>query len=194
MASLATLNPQQNRRLAIAVLVAGVLAIIAVVALPVWLLNRHYDNALSEGRGTLERYTRIASTRAEVSRQLEAMRAKEPRKYFLRGGAPSLSAAELQEAVRGVVEKAGGRLITMQPPTSKEEGRYRQVTVNVQLTANVFAMRNILSAIETNVPYLFVESLTVRSQVPHNFRPTAGAEPEMFVQLDVSGYVLAAAS
>ena len=80
----------------------------------------------------LDRYTRIAGTRAEVSRQLEAMRAKEPRRNFLRSGAPSLSAAELQEAVRGIVEKAGGRLITMQPPTSKDEGRYRQATVNVQ--------------------------------------------------------------
>ena len=78
----------------------------------------------------------------------------------------------------------------MAAPTSKEEGRYRQITVNVQLTANVFALRKILNAIENNIPYLYVDNLTVRSQVPGNFRPQPGAEPEMFVQLDVSGYSL----
>ena len=78
----------------------------------------------------------------------------------------------------------------MQAPTSRDEGRYRQITVNVQLTANIFALRKILNAIETNTPYLFVDNLTVRTQVPANFRPRPGAEPEMFVQFDVSGYAL----
>ena len=70
------------------------------------------------------------------------------------------------------------------------EGRYRQVTVNVQLTANVVALRKILNSIETRTPHLFVDNLMVRSQVPSNFKPGPGAEPEMFVQFDVSGYTL----
>jgi len=78
----------------------------------------------------------------------------------------------------------------MQAPSSRDEGRYRQVTVNVQLTANVIALRKILSAIETRTPYIFVDNLMVRSQVPSNFKPGPGAEPEMFVQFDVSGYTI----
>ena len=186
-----TMNPAPGRRLALALLAFATLAIVLAVALPVWLLHRHYDNALAENADKLDRYGRIAGTRAEVSRQLEAMRAKEPRKFFLRPGAPALSAAEAQEAIRTIVEANGGRLITMQAPTSREEGRYRQISVNVQLTANIFALRKILHAIETNVPYLFVDNLTVRSQVPVNYKPPPGAEPEMFVQFDVSGYTLA---
>ena len=187
---IATLNPAQSRRAAVGLLLAATVAIALAVALPVWLLHRHYDSALADNIGKLERYERIAATRAEVAKQLEAMRSKETRKFFLRSGAPALSAAEAQETIRTLVEGSGGRLITMQAPTSKEEGRYRQITVNVQLTANIFALRKILHAIENNVPYLFVDNLTVRSQVPGNFRPQPGAEPEMFVQFDVSGYAL----
>lgn len=187
---LATLNPAQSRRAAVGLLLAVTVAIILAVALPVWLLHRHYDSALAGNLGKLERYDRIAATRAEVAKQLEAMRSKETRKFFLRSGAPALSAAEAQETIRTLVEGSGGRLITMQAPTSKEEGRYRQITLNVQLTANVFALRKILHAIENNIPYLFVDNLTVRSQVPGNFRPQPGAEPEMFVQFDVTGYAL----
>ena len=183
-----TLNPQQSRRAAIGLLCGAIAAIIAAVALPVWLLHRHYDAALSDATDRLERYSRIAASRPVVAQQLEAMRAKETRKFFLRSGAPALSAAEAQEAVRSIVEASGGRLITMQAPVSKEDGRYRQISVNVQLTANVQAMRKILDGIENRVPYLFIDNLTIRSQVPSNFRPAPGAEPEMFMQFDVSGY------
>ena len=80
----------------------------------------------------------------------------------------------------------------MQSPTAKEEGRYRQITVNVQLTANIQALRKILDAVDAHTPFLFVDNLMIRSQVPGSFRPQPGQEPEMFVQFDVYGYTLPA--
>ncbi len=188
---LANLNPAQSRRLAIGLAVAAVMAIIAAIGIPVWLLHRHYAESLTEMSDKHERYRRIAATRPEVARQLEALRSKDTRRFFLRSGAPAFSAAEAQEVVRALVESSGGRLISMQHPTVKEEGRYPQVTVNVQITANVFAQ--ILHAIETNTPFLFVDNLVVRSQVPGNFKPPPGGEPEMFLIFDVSGLALTTA-
>jgi general secretion pathway protein M len=191
--ALANMNPVQSRRLAVGLLLVVLLAVIAAIAVPVWMLNRHYDAALAENADKLERYRRISATRPEAARQLEALRAKDTRRFFLRSGAPALSAAESQEAVRQLVESSGGRLVSLQPPTVKEEGRYRQVTVNVQITANVFAMRKILHAIESHTPYLFIDNLVVRSQVPGNFKPAPGGEPEMFLIFDISGYALTSA-
>jgi general secretion pathway protein M len=132
----------------------------------------------------------VAATRPDVARQLESMRTKETRKYFLRPGAAALSAAEAQEAIRAIVEQSGARLITTQALPSKEEGRYRQVSAQVQLAANIFALRSLLHRIETNVPYLFIDNLMVKTQVPGNFKPGPGAEPEMFVTFDMHGYSL----
>ena len=188
-----TLEPLQSRRLAIAILIGAILAVIAVIGIPVWMLHRHYDAALTDLNDKLDRYRRISAGRPEAARQLEALRSKDTRRFFLRTGAAALSAAEAQEAVRALVESSGGRLISLQPPTVKEEGRYRQVTVNVQITANIFAMRKILHAIESNTPCLFVDNLVVRSQVPGNFKPAPGGEPEMFLIFDVSGYALPSA-
>jgi general secretion pathway protein M len=192
MSALPLSSPRQDRdrRLALAVLVAAIVAVIAIVAVPTWLVHRHYDTALSEATTRLERFGRISSTRPVVAKQLEAMRAKDTRRYFLRSGGAALSAAEAQETVRSLIESSGGRLITMQAPVAKEEGHYRLITANVQMQANIFALRKILGAIDTNVPVLFVDNLTIRSQVPSNFRPQPGAEPEMFVQFDISGYAL----
>ena len=192
--ALATMNPQQSRRAAIAILLLAVAVIVGPLVAGVWMLNRHYDHALQDMRDRVARYQRIASMRTDVAKQLDALRAKETRKFFLRPGAVALSAAEAQEALRQVIESNGGKLITMQAPTSREEGRYRQVTVNVQVTANIQALRRILHAIESNTPYLFVDNLMVRSQVTGQHRPAPGQETEVFVHFDVSGYVPTAAS
>jgi general secretion pathway protein M len=184
------MNPTQSRRLALLLLVAAIFAVVAGIGVPVWMMHRWYDTNLADMHDKLERYQRIAATRTEVASQLEAIRSKDTRRFFLRSGAAALSAAEAQEAIRTLVDGAGARLISVQAPPAKDEGRYRQVAVNVQMTANIFALRKILHAVENHTPYLFVENLLVRSQVPGNFKPGPGAEPEMFVQFDVFGYAL----
>ena len=186
--ALAPMTPRQSRQLAVLLLVLAIAAVIAAIALPVLALNRHYDNALDDLFGRLERYRLISSTRPEIAKQVEAMRAKESRKFFLRSGAPALSAAEMSEAVRNIVEQNGGRLIAMQPPATREEGRYRQISVNVQLTANIVALRKILHAIENNTPFMFLDNVQIRTNVASNYRPVPGNEPENFVMFDVSGY------
>ena len=184
------MNPTQSRRLAILLAVLAVAAIIAAIAGPVWMAHRWYDRNLAEATDKLERYRRVAAMRPEVAKQLDALRNKDTRRFFLRSGAAALSGAEASEAIRTLVEGAGARLISVQAPPAKDDGRYRQVTVNVQMTANIFALRKILHAVENHTPYLFVDNLLVRSQVPGNFKPGPGAEPEMFVQFDVYGFAL----
>jgi general secretion pathway protein M len=184
------MNPTQSRRLAVLLAVGALVALVAVVGVPVWMMHRWYDANLADTNDKLDRYRRVAAMRPEVTRELEALRNKDTRRFFLRSGAAALSAAEAQEAVRTVIEGAGARTISLQAPAAKEEGRYRQVSVNVQMTANIFALRKILHAIENHTPYLFVDNLLIRSQVPGNFKPPPGGEPEMFVQFDVYGYAV----
>jgi hypothetical protein len=49
-------------------------------------------------------------------------------------------------------------------------------------------LRQVLHALEGREPYMFLDNLTVRAQVPPGFKPQAGFEPEVFVQFDVSAY------
>ncbi len=184
------MNAQHSRRAAAGLLLGAALAALAVIVLPFYLLNRHYDAALADLGDKLDRYRRVAGSRGAATQQLESIRALEPRKGFLRGGAPALSAAEASEALRSIIEVNGGKLITIQAPVAREEGRYRQLTVNVQLSGSIFALRKILNAIDTNQPALFVENLNIRSQVPATFKPNPGVEPDVYMAMDVSGFAL----
>lgn len=181
--------PADKRRKAAIGLAAGAaVLLIAVVALPLWFAHQHYDDALEDIEKRLVRYERLAASRGQLEQKLEGVRALGSRKYFLKASAASLSAAEVQDRVRQFIESAGGRVISVQMGTARDEGKFKQVPVTVQANANILVARRILHALETNEPYLFVDSLVVRTQVPPGHKPAPGFEPEMFIQFDVSGY------
>jgi hypothetical protein len=66
---------------------------------------------------------------------------------------------------------------------------FRQVGVNVQLFANTSNLQKILFTIESQVPHLFVDNVSMRATAFRGFRPNPGVEPEVSVQADVSAFV-----
>jgi len=63
--------------------------------------------------------------------------------------------------------------------------------VSVQLFATTPNLQKILYALETQAPYALVESVTIRPlNAFRGFKPPPGAEPELSVMLDTSGYTL----
>ena len=183
--------PEKRRKAALAFLAATVAVGIAVIAVPVWLAHRHYDRALEDMDARLMRYERLAASRPALEQKLEAVRAMGGRKYFLKATAASLSAAEIQERVRQFIDANGARLISVQVGSPRDDGRFRQVTVTVQLNASTPSLRRILLALESAEPSIFVDSLMVRAQVPPGYKMQAGFEPEMFIQFEISGFAIA---
>ena len=52
--------------------------------------------------------------------------------------AANLAGAELQELVRAAVENNGGRITTVQITTPRDDGRFRQIGLNLQLFDRAF--------------------------------------------------------
>lgn len=184
-------SPEKRRQAALAFLAAAVVIGVAAIAAPLWLAHRHYDNALEDMDARLVRYERLAASRPALEQKLEAVRAMGGRKYFLKATAASLSAAEIQERVRQFIDTTGARLISVQVGSPRDDGRFRQVTVTVQLNASTPSLRRILLALESAEPSIFVDSLMVRAQVPPGYKMQPGFEPEMFIQFEISGYAIA---
>lgn len=187
--ALTQLPPSRQRMLALLLLVLAVGAAVALVLVPLLLLHQHYDEALATMTQRLETYRRVAAQAPEYKRALESMREKDARRFYLKNTAANLAGAELQELVRGAVEGNGGRISTSQNQAPRDDGRFRQIGVNVQFFATTPNLQRILHAIETQRPCLMVENLTLRPlNAFRGFRPAPGQEPEINVQLDVSAY------
>jgi general secretion pathway protein M len=182
-------SPSRQRALAVGLLVALVVIVLAVVLGPVVLLHRHYDRAIGDTSSRLRIYERVAAQAPELRVALNAMQQRDGRRFFLQNTATNLAGAELQELVKSAIENNGGRITTSQNTTPREDGRFRQIGVNVQFFAATPALQKILLAIESHQPYLIVDNLTVRPlNAFRGFKPAAGQEPELNVQLDVGAW------
>jgi general secretion pathway protein M len=182
-------TPAANRNAAIALLVVAVLVVIAGLVLPAWWLYVRYDSSAAQLARQLRSYTSLNQLRPTLMKSVEALKAKDTKKFFLKGATAALAGADLQETARNVIEANNGKLLSSQLLPHKDENGYRQVNATIQMTANIQNLRQVLHAIEGREPYLFLDNLTVRAQVPSGFKPQPGFEPEMFVQFDVSGLV-----
>jgi hypothetical protein len=188
-AFLARWSPPQQRALAVGLLVLAVVAALVVLVGPLVLFHRHYDAAIADTSGRLELYRRVAAQAPELRAALDVIKQRDGRRFFLRNTAPNLAGAELSDLVRAAIENNTGRITTSQSPAPHEEGRFRQTFVSVQFFATTPALAKILAALDTQVPYVVVDSLTIRPlNAFRGFRPAPGQEPELNVQMDVSAW------
>jgi len=183
------MSPSRQRLLALGILLIGLAALVGALVVPVLLLHRHYDRAIEDLGDKLTRYRRVAAQAPELRTALDAVRTRDGRKFYLRNTATNLAAAELQELVKAAIENNGGRITTSQNTTARDDGRFKQVGVNVQFFATTPALQKILAAIETQQPYLVVDNIAVRPlNAFRGFKPGPGQEPELNLQLDVSAW------
>ena len=187
--ALKNMAPARQRALAAALLVGAILLLLIVVLGPIMLLHRHYDEAIADTSDRLRRYQRVAAQAPALRVALDAMQQRDGRRFFLKNTATNLAGAELQELVKAAIEGNGGRITTSQNTSPREDGRFREIGVNVQFFATTPELQKILLAIETHQPYLIVENLTTRPlNAFRGFKPAPGQEPELNIQLDVGAW------
>ena len=186
------LTPARQRALALGILLILLFAAAAVLVFPVILLHRHYDAAIDDLSDKLVRYRRVAAQAPELRAALDTVKAKDARRFYLRNTAPNLAAAELQEMVKAAIENNGGRITTSQSTAARDDGRFKQIGVNVQFFATTPALQKILAGLETQQPYLVIDNIAVRPlNAFRGFKPAPGQEPELNVQLDVGAWAYA---
>jgi general secretion pathway protein M len=184
------LTPKQSKAAALALLVAVLLMVLAGIAFPLWVLHRHYDSAIDDATRLLGRYARIAGMREGLQKKIVEVKALGKAGHFLKSTNPALAAAEIQALAKTVVETNGGKLNSMQILPHKDDGLYRQISVTLQLTGTLKAMKKMVYALESSRPYLFMDNFSVRSLMVNAPRNTVPVEPELLIQFDLTGYAL----
>ena len=184
------LTSRQSRAAALALLLVVLAAVVLAVAMPLWLLNRRYDTAIEDAATRLQRYSKIAGMQDGLRKKVTEVKALGTTRHYLKNASPALAAVELQELVNSVLDANGGKLNSIQILPHKDEGMYRQITISLQLTASLSALKAMLYKIESARPYLFINNFSVRSYAGFAPRPTPATEPELTIQFDLAGYAL----
>ena len=178
----------RGRLLAVALLLFAICAVIAAIAVPAYVLYHRYDDTLTAAQERIDRYRRVSSQRPDYQRALDLLKARESARFFLKNTAPNLGGAELTDLVRQIVETNGSRLASIQAATVKDEGGFRVYSLNVGFNATPASLQKVLYAIETSIPYLFIDSTTIRATVPRGYKPPPNQEPEVSATMEVQAY------
>jgi len=148
---------------------------------------------LQHAQTQLAKLTQIAQSRKTIeSRLAEFRRSDTSDRYYLIGRTPSLAAAGLQNHLKTIIEASGGQLITSSDLPSANEEKLTKVATSLRLKAQTEGLREILHAIETQLPLVFIDKLSVRGLSFYSLRTTSNTEPMLDIQLDLSGFARAA--
>lgn len=115
---------------------------------------------ISESASQLARFQALA-------RNAKALMKKTPQAGdpFLAGNEERVVSADLQASLKAMATASGVRLLGIRGlPTSRYQ-QLRMVTVNVELQGPLPSVRNLLLAIENQMPFLFVTEALLRSAV-----------------------------
>jgi hypothetical protein len=132
---------------------------------------------------TLAKQLALIADKPRIEERLALL--KEARKAedlkMVEGQTPSVAAAALQGAVKGMVTSRGGSITSERVEKPEDSGKFKMITVTVDaLLPDTRALGDALYAIEAQTPYLVTREIDVRIR---NFK-----EPrELMVKLKVSG-------
>ncbi len=184
------LGPGQKKAVALAILAMFIALACGAIFLPLWLINQRYDVALEDATSRLARYSKIVGARDALQKQAVEVKALEARRHFLKSASPALAAAELQEKAQSIFDANGAKVNSIQVLPHKDDGQYRQVTVQVQVLAALTAVKGVLHGLESAHPYLFIDNFSIRAPNMQVNRVESVNEPELVVQFDLTGYAL----
>ena len=116
---------------------------------------------------------------------------------YFSDGPFALVANELQQRVVGLIENAGGTLVSVgvDPQNTGEEESSRKAVVQATAEMTNDGLQDVLYQLESQTPYVFVENLVItRAQTRGSGDADEPTSPRLSVDLRASGYFRKAAS
>jgi hypothetical protein len=108
----------------------------------------------------------------------------EDRGLFLDGESDPIRLANLQSLVSGIVTRSNVKLRSSRNLTARERSDVRFVGLQLQFSATIEQLQNILVTIENQQPYLFIESLHV-TPMPGAIAAGGEATGQLDARLDI---------
>jgi general secretion pathway protein M len=189
-----SLPPLVGRLLAVLILVVAVALVYLGAVQPLIDDYQATRDQSEDMQAAMNGFRRIAAEVPVRRAQLATLRQRQAASEgFLQGNNEALVAAQIQNRVKALTEAARGELKSTQVLPAQEEGKYRRITIRVQLTLDLPAAQRLLYGIETASPLLFLDNLDMRAHVADRRRDrglAAGSDDAMLdLRFDVFGYV-----
>ena len=183
-----------HRLLALALLLLVATVIYAVIGPGLIGRYRYYQHSVAQHQQQLAQLQRVAATQETLQQRIVAIQ-KDPgiAAQYLAQTNPALAAAELQQRLKTVVDATGGTLQSTQALPPVEEASVTKVTVSALFSGDTSGLQQVLYALESQTPLLFVDNLEVSARITRprlaSGRYANYTRIQLSAQFEVSGYL-----
>jgi hypothetical protein len=181
-----------SKALALSLLLLVLIAVVELLAAPLWRMYQGNQQTIGELRDQLHRYTAVAATRADTQGLLQRLEEHlEQDGLTLDQPNSGRAAAALQERVKTLVDAAGAKLMSTRMLPDKNEGGFQRVAAQVGLRATTDSLGPLLLGLEGDFPYLFLDRLSIVSRGRRGGRSGPVASVPLDVKMEITGYLRA---
>ena len=186
---------QENSRLtAILILVIGLLLVYLLVFH--WFILKHvdYSEEVSNLAAQLGRFERVAGQRTLFEEQLRVLQeARSDATLFLPEDDFNEAAARMSERLGQMISTQAEddcQIVSRQPVRPRIQERFTKVTVNVRMRCSVDDLLKVMYWLESSVPMLLIDELTVIKQRSRRRRSSEPQDDGMLdIRFNMSGYL-----
>jgi general secretion pathway protein M len=196
----ASLKQGNSKLTAILLLVISVILVYLVFFH--WFILSHisYGEEISELESQLDRYRKVAAQKDQVEAQLELLQGRRTESnLFLVEADFNEAAAAMSERLSqmlGSFADESCQIVSRQPVRAREVERFEKVTVNVRMRCEIDDLTQMLHSLETGVPMVFAEELTVvkpRARRRNNDQAADGSQA-LDIRFNMTGYLKSGSS
>jgi len=190
------LVPEQGSGRLTAILLLAIVVIVVYLAGFHWFILRHldYSEEISALSAQLGRFERVAAERGNYEgllRDLQSRRSDDD--LFLQGGDFNEAAAGMSEQLNRMIQtqsEADCQIVSRQPVRPRVAERFQKVVVNARMRCGIEDLRKIVYSLETGVPMIMAEELTVIKPRTRSSRNTSAPEPTVLdIRFNMAGYL-----
>ncbi|MBI1733226.1 MAG: hypothetical protein HYR49_10750 [Gammaproteobacteria bacterium] len=168
-----------------------ILALIhGVCVAPALALREHFGGRVEILEFQYGKMSHAGARVPELQAAIAALRGKPAdNAAFLGGKSPALAAAELQRHLEGVIESHRGSLKTARVMAAKKGETLPPVSLQVQVSLDVEALRDILHAVESGRPLLLLDNVLVRAREGGGSRRAPATAGNLDLQFTATGFL-----
>jgi general secretion pathway protein M len=187
---ISTLRPLAGRVLAVGIPLLVLGAIYLGVVAPILENFAAAHDTIAQTSILVSRYReagdRLAAQRATLAELTQHQAAQSG---LLDGGNETLVAASLQTRIKAIVDSARGELKSTQILPVQQEGGFRRVAIRGEMSMTLPAVQQVLYALETASPLLFVDNVDIHSHAADRQQDRNEDIVILDMTLDIYGYM-----
>jgi len=183
-----TLNANQQRHLAIAILVVALSLLFSATVLPIWFANSARQENITLLQQRLSRLQLMADEGVNLRPRLEQMkREKINNGHYLKGNTETVAAAELQRLVKTITGRNNVGVASTQILPATEESDFIRVALKVRVRGSMQGLIESFYDIESDRTFLFLDKLSLRDAARRRAQ-TATASKPIDAEFELSAY------